>query len=57
MNRSSKHKSYMNTGSTMLLLSKTFLHVDERSFFMVALCNRADHYIFPCDFYLLFFLA
>jgi len=32
-------------------------------FIMVALCNRADHYIFPCDFYLLssssffFFLA
>ena len=23
--------------------------------FMVALCNRADHYIFPCDSYLLFF--
>jgi len=22
---------------------------------MVALCNRADHYIFPCDFYLLSF--
>ena len=25
---------------------------------MVALCNRADHYIFPCDFYLSsFFLS
>jgi len=23
--------------------------------FMVALCNRADHYILPCDFYLFIF--
>ena len=31
------------------------------SFVMVALCNRADHYILPCDFFLLssfsFFLS
>ena len=26
--------------------------VDVETFFMVALCNRAEHYIFPCDFYL-----
>ena len=27
----------------------------ENEFFMVALCNRADHYIKACDFYLSFF--
>jgi len=29
-------------------------HVEEILLFVVALCNRGDHYILPCDFYLLF---
>ena len=34
--------------------------VTQYELIMVALCNRADHYILPCDFYLLssfFFLS
>ena len=33
-----------------------YLSHDYDWLFMVALCNRADHYILPCDFYLSFFL-
>jgi len=39
-------------------LGLVFVHLFRFSVFcafMVALCNRADHYILPCDFYLLSF--
>jgi len=36
---------------SQLITPLYFYHVV--CFFMVALCNRADHYILACDFYLL----
>jgi len=39
-----------NWASTHILVLSSF---DADIIFMVALWNRADHYIFPCDFYLL----
>ena len=48
----------------LCILSKHSILCYNNTIFMVALCNRADHYIFPCGFYLsssffflLFFLA
>ena len=45
--------TYEQTNSSLDWVLSHWAHFTVLRFIMVALCNRADHYILPCDFYLL----